>query len=133
MAGNNQKRLYLYLQRRDRKGMKLLSIFPFKECPPTRVTDLNSLKLPKALTATIEKSIYEDRMYWEPWIESADTYTELRNSLHKRKVRNVPLISTPKHTSLPRNYVNKIPTKRTAPEVGKFKPKKGMVRKNKSK
>ena len=131
MARNNQKRLYLYLLRRDKKGMKVLSIFRYKQCPPTRITDLSSLKLPQGLRSSIQKTVYDNRMLWEPWLESAESYQHLRESLKKRGIRNIPLPSTPMHILSPKNYVRQEPTS-IEPDLSDVSPIRGMTRRKKS-
>lgn len=91
-------KLYLYLGRRDRKGMMLLSTFPASSpVPPTRVTDLSKLQLPHHLTKEIQDTIHENRMEYEPWIESAKNFQDLKASLKKRGYKNLPLQQAPKH------------------------------------
>ena len=85
------KKIYLYLGRRDKKGAAILAILHGPPVPPSRVPDVARLGLPRDLTARLQQSIYEERMYWEPWIESADTYGDLVESLRKRGYTNVPV------------------------------------------
>ena len=40
-------------------------------------------------------------MEYEPWIESAETFGDLKKSLTKRGYRNLPLQQAPKHMPLP--------------------------------
>lgn len=93
-----KQKLYLYLARRDRKGIMLLSTFPApKDVRPTRVADINSLNLPPKLTKEITETVHENRMLYEPWIESANSFGDLKNSLKKRGYRNLPLNQSPMH------------------------------------
>ena len=94
---DNQKRLFLYLARRDKKGMKLLSTFPYKSCPPTRVTDLGSLRLPIQLQNAIQKTIRDHGLEWEVWLEAADSYSDLSEGMRKRGYRNVSAPASPMH------------------------------------
>lgn len=84
-------KLWLYLARRDLKGIRILTIFLGKTQPPVRVTDLSILQMPITWQNTIEKIIFDNRMMWEPWIESAETYDELRSKLKKRGYTEVPI------------------------------------------
>ncbi len=51
---------------------------------PIRLADLKSLQLPESVHNSVEQIIHDNRMYWEPWIESASNYKELRQNLQKR-------------------------------------------------
>jgi hypothetical protein len=94
--------LYLYLARRDKTGVKVLSIFQSnKVYPATRVTDVESLGLPAGLQESISSAVHNDRMLWEPWVESADNYEELKKSLRERGYSGVPQYSMPKHMPVP--------------------------------
>jgi len=77
-------RLYLYLARRDKKEIKVLTTFQGHAVPPTRVRDVKHLGLPRELTAKLSQEIHEDRLLWEPWVEAADSFEQLRESLKKR-------------------------------------------------
>lgn len=82
-------RMYLYLGRRDRKGARVVMVLDGPETTPVRVTDLKSIQLPAAVSESIEQIVYENRMHWEPWIESAESYEALRQKLHKRGYRDL--------------------------------------------
>jgi hypothetical protein len=92
------ERLYLYLTRRDKTGMKLVSEFPApKSVPPTRVTSIDGMNLPTQLADRIRRTIDQDRMLFEPWIESAVNFAELKGSLKRRGYRNLPNSAAPIH------------------------------------
>jgi hypothetical protein len=67
-----------------------------KTIPATRLTDIKILQLPATWESAITKAVYQERMKWEPWIETADSYSELRKSLALRKFKYVPACATPK-------------------------------------
>jgi hypothetical protein len=95
----NQGNLYLYLARRDKKGIKIISIFPGNgDYPYTRLTDIKTMNLSSKLTGNISNTIYTNRMLWEPWVEGADDYKTLRESLRKRGYSNIPLCGTGLHS-----------------------------------
>jgi hypothetical protein len=99
MAG---QKLYLYLARRDRTGIKLLSVLPTNNSvPPTRLKDIKSLNLPIELTSAIQQTIHTDRMLFEPWIQTASNYNEFKESLKKRKYKNIPANMLPIHEVRP--------------------------------
>lgn len=76
--------MYLYLARRDKMGARVVTVLDAPERPPTRLTDLKSLQLPAGMHDSIERIFHENRMYWEPWVESASDYAELRKKLQTR-------------------------------------------------
>lgn len=83
--------IYLYLARRDRQNVRILSTFSGDSSfPHTRVENLKKLNLPKNVESSLSQIIKKDRMLWEPWIEGASKYQSLKKSLEKRGYRNVP-------------------------------------------
>ena len=85
-------KLYVYLLRRDKKGMKLITTLnQTKECHPTRLPNPQILNLPFKWESEIEKIAHEHRMMWEPWLESAESYQGLRESLKKRGYSALPI------------------------------------------
>jgi hypothetical protein len=86
------KRTYLYLARRDKKGIKILTVFPHaKDNAYTRIKDVKLLGLPNDFTATLEDVIHTDRMLWELFLECADSYGSLKEILQKRGYSNLPM------------------------------------------
>lgn len=94
--------LYLYLARRDKKGIRIVAKFTGRMLLPTRLdtSGLKSLQLPEAWYTQINQIIYDNRMLWEPWIQSwDDTFEQLRVSLKKRGYTNIPISPQPEFTS----------------------------------
>jgi len=89
------KRIYIYLGKRDKKGIKILAVLKGPNHPATRIPDIIKLGLPIDLEQKIGKQIYRDRMLWEPWIESAEDFTELKKMLENRGFTRLPLSSSP--------------------------------------
>ncbi len=87
--------LYLYLARRDKSGVRLISTFTGQQQAPVRVSDLKVLQLPANLYTQVAKIIADDRMMWEPWIESAPTYDALKTSLKRRGYSGLPVSGQP--------------------------------------
>jgi hypothetical protein len=58
------------------------------------VTDLKTLKLPQIWEKKIAQIIHENRMLYEPWVQTATNYEELRNNLISRGYREVPVSSS---------------------------------------
>jgi hypothetical protein len=48
------------------------------------------MALPVQLHKQLEQTIYMNRFLWEPWIQSAEDYESLMESLRKRGFRNIP-------------------------------------------
>lgn len=92
------EKIYLYLARRDKTGMKLVCSFPTdKTIPPTRLNDLKGLNLSAKIEQEISKTIEVNKMLFEPWIETASSYQGLTESIKKRGYKNVPVNSSPIH------------------------------------
>ena len=85
------KKLFLYLARRDKQGIKLITVINGEQSVRTRLTDVQSLNLPKTWQNKIEKMIYENRMLYEPWIESAESFQDLKERLRDRGHCKLPL------------------------------------------
>lgn len=91
--------LYLYFARRDKSAVRILSIFKGKEQAPTRLDSLEPLNLPNNFRLQLEKVIFTDRLLWEPWIESFESFDDFRNSLRKRAYLNIPISNRPEYPS----------------------------------
>lgn len=97
--------------------------------PPTRVSDVRELNLSENLTRSIEKTIFDNKMSWDLWIESAAGFGELRDSLKKRGYKNVPFHSSPAHKVKNKKVVkSKKEIKNITPNIAKLKPYKTMLR-----
>ena len=84
------QKIYLYLARRDKKEVKILSIFNGESLPATRVPEIKDLGLPAALETKIKATIYQNRLMWETWIESAENSAQLKSNLIERGYKDVP-------------------------------------------
>lgn len=114
----NDSILWIYLARRDKTGVKMTSKFRGKKIMPSRIENLEELRLPPDYADHIKKLIYENRMLYEPWIESANDYGTLVQNLKLRGYTNVPVSSKLLYgftTSgyLPEISVGNIPLKKT--------------------
>ena len=93
-------RLYLYLARRDRTGITMISIFETpREVMAIRLEAASRLGLPTHESTGLQKMFDENRMNWEPWIETAEDYEALKRSLEGRGYKNVPVSCRPAHSS----------------------------------
>lgn len=92
--------LFIYLGRRDKSGIRIIAKVTGKSQLPVRLTDasLLSLQLPASWHTEISQIIYDNRMQWEPWVESVDSFEDWRASLKKRGFSNIPISSQPEFT-----------------------------------
>ncbi len=90
-----QTKLWLYLTRRDGKDVRILTVLSGHEQPPVRISDPSILQLNAANQAEVERIISENRMMWEPWLESADSYDSFKTNLRKRGFSRTPLNGKP--------------------------------------
>jgi hypothetical protein len=93
-------KIYLYMGRRDKKGVKILSVFPGINLPRSRVEDLRDLHLPSLMENAISKTIHENRFLWEVWMEGAERFDELKKRLEKRGYRNIPIHADQIHPAI---------------------------------
>ena len=84
MRDDPTSKLYLYLARRDKRAIKILTTFRGHAVPPTRVQDIRQLGLPREMANKLNQIIQDDRLLWEPWVESAESFDQLRTSLSNR-------------------------------------------------
>jgi hypothetical protein len=87
----NDSILWIYLARRDKTGIKMTSKFRGKKIIPSRIERIEDFRLPSEYEDRIKSLIYENRMLYEPWIESADDYATLVQNLKLRGYTNVPI------------------------------------------
>jgi hypothetical protein len=85
--------LYFYLAKRDKQGVRILAKFLSKQQSPTRLNDdnLTKLNIPSNYLNEINQKVYESRMSWEPWVETAEKFEDLTNLLAKRGYKNIPI------------------------------------------
>lgn len=87
-------KLYLYLAKRDKKGMMVLAVF-IGDAKTTRVSDVKMLKLDHETTSRLQTIVHENRMNYELWIEPASSYLDLHKKLTRRGYKQLPLASMP--------------------------------------
>lgn len=85
------KKLYLYLASRSKKGIKLITTLKGEGVVSSKVTDLSSLELPAIWQKKITQIINENKMLYEPYLESAVDYNDLRSRLKERGYSDLPL------------------------------------------
>jgi hypothetical protein len=98
--------LWLYLARRDSKGIRVLTVLRGRNQPALRITDMSVLQLPSSWEAEIRQIVEDNRLQWELFIESADDYDTLRQNLKNRGYTSLPLNNQPEFI---RNDINDAP------------------------
>lgn len=89
------KRLYLYLASRSKQGVKVITVLQGQERVASKLTDLTNLKLPQTWERRISQIIHDNRMLYEPMIESASNFEELKNRLKAKGYTNLPMGGSP--------------------------------------
>ncbi len=114
-------KIYLYLASRSKKGIKLVTTLEGSVTPPSRLNDVHSLKLPSLYERKIKELIEENKMLYEPYIESARNFNELRQKLHDRGYSNIPTGAT---------MMLNMPNQHSAPKVetSNFQVRKTMIK-----
>lgn len=102
---------YIYLAKRDKMGIKILTTFLSQNHIPERLTNLSQIPLGINMIKKLEQIIYDNRLNWEPWIESAVDYEALKATLKKRGYTSVPMSPQPEFYS-DVQVVNRISTSR---------------------
>ncbi len=77
-------KVYLYLAKTNKSDIKILNVSFGNSCQPTIITDFS--KFPE----NIKNTIFENRIDWDVYLESANNYEELKNKLRSRGYKNVP-------------------------------------------
>ncbi len=109
---------YIYLAKRDKKGMKLVTVMPTeKTILPTQFNPA-LLELPQVWRAELEKLIHSNRMSYEAWIETTGSYEELRQNLKGRGYSALPItpsmmMSLSKQMQTPQLNASKLPNQAT--------------------
>lgn len=89
------QKLYLYLAGRNKQGIKLVAVLQGDATVTSRVSDLKRLNLPQTWEIQIRRIIDDNKMLYEPWIESAKSYKELKERLQTRGYAQLPMGAMP--------------------------------------
>jgi len=105
----NQKLIdtYVYLAKRDKRGIKILTIFQSQNHIPERANNLSEIPMEINVLQKIQQIVYDNRLNWEPWIESAGTYDQLKAKLKKRGYTGIPMSQQPEVPS-PKKVVTRV-------------------------
>lgn len=88
-----RNKLYVYLARRDKKGIKILGSFEHaSKIYPTKVSqeDLPRLNMDPRTHSEISSALEENRMEYELVLETAESFDDLKSSLSRRGYTRIP-------------------------------------------
>lgn len=91
---SNQKKLYLYLARRDKRGIMVLATMTGQPMT-SRVDDVSLLQMDNESLQKLTAMVHQNRMEYELWIEAADSFQQLSSQLLSRGFSRLPLASSP--------------------------------------
>jgi len=100
------KILWLYLAKRDKKGVKILSKLYSRDIGPIPLEDLKLLNLPSSWYGKVKSYIDENLLYWQPWIQTATSFDELKANLKVRGYSELPANGKPMVLVTPTLFVN---------------------------
>jgi hypothetical protein len=88
-------RLYLYLASRSKDGIKLVATMNGDKEVNSKVESIESLKLPQSWESQVKQIAKNYRMSYELRIESCPSFVELKQRLHKRGYKSLPIGASP--------------------------------------
>ena len=119
------KRLYLYLASKSKKGIKVITVLQGESIVTSKLENVQSLNLPELWEKKIQQVVQDNKMLYDPWIESAKNFDELKQRLKGRGYSDLPMGL---------NTLLDIPAYGNAPkaDTSSCKIKKTMIRKTKA-
>ena len=95
------------------------------------IEDIKDLNLPDIYTGDLQKTVYDNRLLHEVWLEWADNFNEFRGKLRQRGYSNVPYMCKPLHQIRPNKIVKTIVDGQSIiPKVRNMHPKPIMIQWN---
>lgn len=93
-----EKKVWVYLTQRNKKGVRFLSQFKGKEAiSPTRMSDFSNLGLQVNYVQQLDQVVYDSRLLWESWIETAESFDEMTTKLKKERLFQSPYFFHPRN------------------------------------
>lgn len=114
------KILWLYLAKRNKKGVQIIAQFLSRDLNPTKLDNIKRLALPESWEGKIFQYIEDNKMYWEPWLQTGMDFNDLQNNLKNRGYSNIPVNGRPMIPVVPQLVVN----------INNFEKQKSMIQKN---
>jgi hypothetical protein len=115
----NLKTLWLYLAKRDKKGIQILANFLSRDLSPIRLDDIKRLTLPLSWESKILEYIQQNRIDWEPWVQTEEEFDDLKKNLKARGYSDIPSNGQPMISVTPQLVVN----------INNFPKEKSMIKK----
>lgn len=91
---------FLYLCKRDKKGVVLLLVLNGTLIPKTFLYDFENLGLSENIKYKCENYYNPLRLSWQIVIESANSFNEIKSRLHKSGFKNIQIDTSPLFLSL---------------------------------
>ena len=90
--------LYLYLQKRNKNEIKIIStISTSAEITARKIDDISKIGFKSKDVSGINEIIEKYKLDWEVWAESANNYTQLKTNLKKSGIMAPSSPNTPLH------------------------------------
>jgi|688.fasta_scaffold192874_3 hypothetical protein len=87
-----KNQIFIYLARRDKKGIKCLFNFPYKtKVYPTKIDNIENFQFSNEIKSSLYLEFEKNKFLYELYMESANSYNDLKQSLIKRGYKNLPL------------------------------------------
>jgi len=102
----NLKTLWLYLAKRDKKGIQIIAKLLSRDLDPTKLDNIKRLALPESWEGKIYSYLEQNKLYWEPWLQTNDNFDDLKNSLKKRGYSDIPSNGQPMIPVVPQIVIN---------------------------
>jgi hypothetical protein len=89
------QKLFLYLASRSKQGIKIVTHFKADKEVNSPLSSLEELELPPQWKMAVGKILNENKMLYEPRLETAKSYNELKERLKTRGFTNLPMGELP--------------------------------------
>jgi hypothetical protein len=87
-----KNQVFIYLARRDKKGIKTLFNFSYKtKIYPTKISNIENLQFNNEIKNSLYVEVDRNKSLYELYIESANSFNDLKKSLKQRGYKNLPL------------------------------------------
>lgn len=105
---------FLYLCKRDKKGVVLLLTLSGGKIPITYLNNFDNIGLPDNIKQKCERYYDSLRFNWQIVVESNDSFDIIKKNLHKNGYKNIQFDNAPLFFNLESNKLNileKLPKK----------------------
>lgn len=87
-----KNQVFIYLARRDKKGIKTLFNFLYKtKIYPTKINNIENLQFNNEIKNSLYVEVDRNKSLYELYVESANSFNDLKKSLRQRGYKNLPL------------------------------------------